>query len=183
MWPLPSCVSVGEGTPPSLLSFCPRIKQLPLSLFSHGSRRSVHASSALAKAFQCVCSLRGTSQDTSLVSGCWCVCLVTATVCVLPVLLCVCVCVCEHLHSNQKPHGQFVTRCSNNGFCGEAVEDTKILFPLFPQWEMSFWVREEAAGFFRSLSVTDKKRKMIHVCTVWECVRGAEVHNDSWHPL
>ncbi|KAF3844872.1 hypothetical protein F7725_008035 [Dissostichus mawsoni] len=27
------------GTPPPLLSFCPWIKQLPLSLFSHGSRR------------------------------------------------------------------------------------------------------------------------------------------------
>ncbi|KAG7238508.1 hypothetical protein INR49_030781 [Caranx melampygus] len=36
LWPLPSCAG---GTPPPVLSFCLWIKQLPLSLFSHGSRR------------------------------------------------------------------------------------------------------------------------------------------------
>lgn len=56
LWPLPSCAG---GTPPSVLSFCPWMKQLLLSLFSHGSRRSVHDSTALAKAFSvCVQSVQ-----------------------------------------------------------------------------------------------------------------------------
>lgn len=57
--PPPFCM----GTPPSVLSFCLWIKQLPLSLFSHGSRRSVRASTALAKAFESLCSLCSTSRD------------------------------------------------------------------------------------------------------------------------
>ncbi len=107
LWPLPS---YGGGTPPPVLSFCPWIKQLPLSLFSHGSRRSVHASTALAKAFQSVpCSLCSTSQGTAAVAGqhlsvvdvslsrySFCVCYLCLSVCA-----CVCVFVCEHLHINQ----------------------------------------------------------------------------------
>lgn len=66
LWPLPSCAG---GTSPSVLSFCLWIKQLPLSLFSHGSRRSVQVSTALIKAFQSACSQCSTSQGTVAVAG------------------------------------------------------------------------------------------------------------------
>lgn len=80
----------GGGPPPSVLSFCPWIKQLPLSLFSHGSRRSVHTSTA-AKAFQSVQHITrhrrfrlSTPVSLADVSACCYSC------CLLPVCVCVC---------------------------------------------------------------------------------------------
>lgn len=90
LWPLPSDTRGAGGTPLSVLSFCLWIKQLPLSLFSHGSRRSVHASGALAKALQPVCAAHHMAQwpvITCLSVG------VSALqpLSVLPVPACVCV--------------------------------------------------------------------------------------------
>lgn len=110
-----------QGATPSLvLSFCPWIKQLPLSLFSHGSRRSVHSSTALAKAFQSAGGLCGASQGT--VAGAAHPSVVDVSA-LFKAAVCA-TCACQYLYASipmqiSRHIGESVRDGSNNRFCGE----------------------------------------------------------------
>lgn len=120
----PSPPVQGGGTPLSPLSFCPWIKQLPLSLFSHGSRRSVLASAA-AKAFQSACHLCGASQTSVAVALSTPVTraemsVVDLSALPVPARVCVCVSLCVlNVSISVQISSHMESRASNNGSNGE----------------------------------------------------------------
>lgn len=94
--PLPcrvECVCVGGGAPPPAFSFCPWIKQLPLSLFSHGSRRSVHTFLIQKMLFSHSRVSRSRAASVKLVCKR-----------MLAVRYSLCVAVTQHLHSSLWPY-------------------------------------------------------------------------------
>ena len=198
----PSSPVQGGGTPPSVLSFCPWIKQLPLSLFSHGSRRSVHASPALAKAFQSACSLCSTSQGTDagqhlsraepsvdvsvFCYGC-CVCYLCLSVCVC-VRVCARVCVSISIQTSSHMDNLSLAAATmasvGSGACTAAKTHESSSHCFWMSSVSGLVVGGGPDRYCQTLLVTDKKSQVIHVTfytlgtmSVCVCVCEAEIHS------